>query len=225
MPSLLRDTVLQDVLSSLATTTDLEPQQNLWPTNPDSSEWIDGYTVPPNRQKLFVYSSSFGQNPEGFFVTSLPNGTNTGVLREHALRLNSSVSCEAIPRSEMPDPCPGARPFETHVKRSGVELNICAPGDSDEFPFTPSRHRQDFSEELYIDFNMDRSMVLSTNNDNFTTHCTSSTSRGYFELGNVWNDYVYGPLLDKWPSPDEMEKDFHDYREDDSFRTVHPTAE
>lgn len=212
MPRLQRDLVMQDVLGRLVTVSGLEPQPNLWPVNPDSNNWIDGYTTPPNRRIFSVYSTDFGFNPDGFFVTALDNGTNTGVLREHAIRLNSSVHCEHISRSDFPSPCLGAQPLETRIDRSGLRLNVCAPGNASQFPFTPSRHRQDISEDLYVNLEVSRSMAFQANADNFTVHCTASTSRGYFELGNEQNHYVYGPLLDRWPDPDDIAKNFNDFR-------------
>ncbi|OTB04241.1 hypothetical protein M426DRAFT_262474 [Hypoxylon sp. CI-4A] len=76
MPRLQRNLVLHDVLGRLVTVSDLEPQPNLWPVKPDSNQFIDGYLKPLHRQ---MFSSYFGYNPEGFFVTALSNGTNTGV--------------------------------------------------------------------------------------------------------------------------------------------------
>ncbi|OTA78493.1 hypothetical protein M434DRAFT_402231 [Hypoxylon sp. CO27-5] len=212
MPRLQRDLVMQDVLGRLVTVSDLEPQPNLWPINPDSNNWIDGYTTPPNRRIFMVYSTDFTLNPDGFFVTALDNGTNTGVLREHAIRLNSSVHCEHISRSEFPSPCPGAQPLETRIDRSGLRLSVCAPGNASQFPFTPSRHRQDISEDLYVDLEVSLNTASQAYADNFTVHCTASTTRGYFELGNERNHYVYGPLLDRWPDPDDIAKNFNDFR-------------
>ncbi|KAI1078705.1 hypothetical protein F5B20DRAFT_571469 [Whalleya microplaca] len=210
MPRLERDLVLQDVLGHLVTVSDLEPQPNLWPTNPDKSGFVDGYVTPLDRRMFSAYSAKAKENPEGFFVTALENGTNTGVLREHAIRLNSSVHCEHIPQSDFPLPCQGARPFEIGVERPGLKLNVCVPGNSSQFPFTSSRHRQDITEDLYI--HLEGPYNLTHLHDNFTVHCTASTSRGYFELGNEQNLYVYGPLLDRWPDPHDIETNFNDFR-------------
>ena len=37
------------------------------------------------------------------------------------------------------------------------------------------------------------------------------TTRGYFELGNNWNNNTYGPLLEHWPDPAEMAENFNDW--------------
>jgi hypothetical protein len=47
---------------------------------------------------------------------------------------------------------------------------------------------------------------------NFTLHCKANTTRGYFELGNSQNNFTYGPLLQKWPSVEEVKLDFNDLR-------------
>ncbi|KAI4865449.1 hypothetical protein F4820DRAFT_420471 [Hypoxylon rubiginosum] len=210
MPYVQRDLVLQDVLGHLATVSDVEPQPNLWPVNPGPSDSIGGYLTPPNRRIFQSYSERLGMYPNGFFVTALDNGTNTGVLREHAIRLNSSVHCEHIPHSDLPSPCPGARPLEIHIERQGLNLSVCAPGNASQFPFTPSRHRQDITEDLYI--HLEEPYNLTSVHNNFTVRCTATTSRGYFELGNEDNDYVYGPLLDRWPEPNDIATNFNDYR-------------
>ncbi|XXG99326.1 hypothetical protein Hte_005663 [Hypoxylon texense] len=211
MPIVQRDLVLQDVLGHLVTVSDIEPQPNLWPIiKPGSSSSIAGYLTPPNRRIFESYADRIGLYPDGFFVTALDNGTNTGVLREHAIRLNSSVHCEHISDSDFPSPCPGGRPLEIHIERRGLTLGVCAPGNASQFPFTPSRHRQDIAEELYI--RKEEPYSLAQVRSNFTVRCTASTSRGYFELGNEKNNYVYGPLLDRWPDPDDIATNFNDYR-------------
>ncbi|KAI0199487.1 hypothetical protein F4808DRAFT_471499 [Astrocystis sublimbata] len=213
MPYLQPDIVLQEVVDQLATTSDLETQPNLWSNNPDPNAFIDGIYNPLDRGMLFAYIPSNGNNPDGFFVTALMNGTNTGVLREHAIRLNSSVHCELILHSDFPSPCPGGKPFKTHVKRQLVELRVCAPGNMSAFPFTPSRNRQDITEDLYLDLQVFPDLdIPDIDSYNFTTHCTASTSRGYFELGNVQNKFAYGQLLDKWPSPEYIAHETNDFR-------------
>jgi hypothetical protein len=44
-----------------------------------------------------------------------------------------------------------------------------------------------------------------------TIHCTATTTRGYFELGNDWNNNTYGPLLAHWPDPAEMAENSNDW--------------
>ncbi|KAI1321938.1 hypothetical protein F5Y16DRAFT_387995 [Xylariaceae sp. FL0255] len=213
MPFIQPDLILQDVLGQIGTVSDLEAQPNLWPVNPDLNAFADGKSNPVDRQTFSAYAPNSGYNPDGFFVTSLVNGTNTGVLREHALRLNSSAHCQLISRSEYPSSCPGASPFITHIQRDILDLRICVLGNTSVFPFTPSRNRQDITEEMYVDLEVFPN-TYNPNIDaaNFTTHCVASTSRGYFELGNIHNQYVYGSLLEEWPTPQYIVQDTNDYR-------------
>ena len=53
----------------------------------------------------------------------------------------------------------------------------------------------------------------------YTMHCTVSTTRGYFELASQHNNNTFGPLLEKWPSPDELAANFND-RTDGVLPTV-----
>ena len=79
-------------------------------------------------------------------------------------------------------------------------------------------------EELFIDLHYDAEAVFGLGHqgarpDNYTMHCTASTTRGYFELGNHMNNYVYGPLLDKWPNEEYI------FSETNNFLAVGASAE
>ncbi|KAI0161798.1 hypothetical protein GGR52DRAFT_586027 [Hypoxylon sp. FL1284] len=214
MPLVSRDLILQDVLGRLVTVSDVEAQPNLWPISPIPNDLASDYLTPSIRRIFMSYRSYSGKLEPDFFVTGLENGTNTGVLREHAVRLNSSVRCEYIQQADIPSPCPGVRPFEVRIERQGLKLSVCVPGNAAQFPFTPSRHRQDIVEDLYLHFEEPHN--LTRLNSNTTIRCTASTSRGYFELGNEQNHYVYGPLLDRWPDPDDITANFNDFWGEDA---------
>jgi hypothetical protein len=53
--------------------------------------------------------------------------------------------------------------------------------------------------------------LYPSQNTSYTIHCTATTTRGYFELGNDWNLNTYGPLLDQWPNRVQMAEDFNDW--------------
>lgn len=153
-----------------------------------------------------------------FFVASLPAGSATGVLREHLMRLNSSIKCEEIDRSAMPSPCPGPRPFTASLTR-GIQTNIsvCIPGNYTASPWTLSRNRQEHVEDMYIDIwdtayaPFGGTWASDFGNLTSTMHCAARTTRGFFELGNAQNRNTYGPVLANWPSKDRMERDFNDW--------------
>ncbi|KAB2099278.1 hypothetical protein AG0111_0g12554 [Alternaria gaisen] len=131
-----------------------------------------------------------------FFVAGLPARTMTGVLRNHIMRLNSSVSCEEVDAGDFPSPCPGGRPLTVSwVHFLDTEVRVCVPGGYTAFPWSLSRNRQDLTEEV-------KSSAFC---------CKATTTRGYFELGNNWNNNTYRPLLGHWPDPAEMEESFNDW--------------
>ena len=147
---------------------------------------------------------------KNFFVSNIINGTTTGVLREHAMRLNSSVECDNS--TAFPDSCPGGQPFEASFSQaSDLNISICVPGNFTASPYSLSRSRQDIVEDLYIDVvSPPNSSFIFEYSRNYTVHCKASTTRGYFELGNYLNDYQPGPLIDHWPVPQNESKDFND---------------
>jgi hypothetical protein len=100
-----------------------------------------------------------------------------------------------------------------------ITIRICAPGHYGKLPWTLSRDRQDITEELYVDvwFPGDTNIIpeyaglVDFRISNFTTLCTTTTTRGYFELPNYRNGYLTQPLNDKWPDKETMWSEWNDY--------------
>ncbi|KAI1420251.1 hypothetical protein F5Y12DRAFT_138681 [Xylaria sp. FL1777] len=146
------------------------------------------------------------------FASAFPSGVNTGVLRYHAMRLNTSVQCEAVSRDKFPDTCPGAMPFYGNLSLPSTQdqnnpafgtpdilLRWCVPGNFSSSPWSINRDRQDITEEMFVDFFLpEESVSWQSFSDSFTTHCSASTTRGYFELPNYQNNFTHGPLLENW---------------------------
>jgi hypothetical protein len=131
--------------------------------------------------------------------------------------MNSSVSCGPIPRESFPTECPGNNSFETSYNgTTGYPINarICAPQDYAVNPWSTSRDRQDLIEEVYIDFTIPLSTAARfrqvTSFGNFTIHCVGKSTRGYFELGNYYNDNIPGPLLNKCLDNITLVENFND---------------
>ncbi|KAJ7159600.1 hypothetical protein C8R46DRAFT_1194891 [Mycena filopes] len=204
--------VVADVASSLVTAADLEQQPNLWVDDPYArvDKNIDAFVTLPERGMFFWYTPDGPHAKDRYFVSALPNGTTTGVLRQHAIRMNSSASCEAIPRSGFPASCGGARPVEAAFSNEFIQVRVCVPGEVGPSPWTLSRNRQDITEEVYIDVAVSKDL-LTYSAHNFTTHCTAGSTRGFFELGNYFNGFAYGPLIEEWPAPDVLAREFNDY--------------
>jgi hypothetical protein len=162
-----------------------------------------------------------------FFLAGIPSNTTTGILREHAMRLNSTVACSKIERTSFPTSCPGEEPFTASSEMTDdISVRICVPGKLGVFPWTLSRNRQDIVEEIYIDM-WDTYEYRAGESDgddtNATVHCEVKTTRGYFELGNLRNNGTYGPLLQDWPDADVMARDFNDLVSDDRKTAFVPT--
>lgn len=145
---------------------------------------------------------------------------HTGILREHAMRLNSTTECSRIARDQFPATCGGTMPLmKTLDDTQNMTIRVCAPGDYSKSPWTLSRDRQDITEELYVDVWFPGNTTLIPKYagsiyiplSNFTTSCTTSTTRGYFELPNYRNDYLAQQLLDQWPDNETMWSEWNDY--------------
>ncbi|KAJ5541954.1 hypothetical protein N7461_007957 [Penicillium sp. DV-2018c] len=211
--------VLQEVMNSLATFNVLDFETHLWPDPSYLANEHDVEADPTSRQTLAYWTdprwmsdpdpNAPTKKPVNCFVTALQNNTMTGVLREHAIRLNSSAVCEQIPREQFPSACPGNRPFQTSFSSNLLDIRVCAPGEYGVYPWTLSRNRQDINEHLYLDV-VDRRGEGLINVASFTLHCTTTTTRGYFELANYMNSQIYGPLLEEWPDNETMARYFDD---------------
>ncbi|PYI03330.1 hypothetical protein BO78DRAFT_472076 [Aspergillus sclerotiicarbonarius CBS 121057] len=196
---------VQQVAKKTQLVSEMDVQPYLWPDNWTSIS--DAQAI--ERGTFFWYDETFPSDK--YFVSALQNGTNTGVLREHAIRLNSTSACVAVPASEFPQTCPGDRPFVTNLTAPDLlDIRICVPGMYGQTPWTRSRDRQDISEELWIDV-VPQLWEFETYQSNFTLRCTTNSTRGYFEISNSRNGNNPGPLLEKWPSQEELAKDFNDY--------------
>jgi hypothetical protein len=205
--------VVEDVLKKTPMVTNKDIQPYLWPISSAAAP-PSGYVSPNNLNSSMFY---FNQYPEGYFISAFQNGTTTGVLREHAMRLNTSLDCGAISSADFPETCTGDSPFEASYhfhgwdnNTSDLKVRACAPGNHSKSPWTLSRDRQDIEEETFLDVKT-AGLFVDAYIPSFTMKCRSSTTRGYFELGNYHNDYHPGGLIEKWPTSEEMNTEFNDY--------------
>ncbi|KAH6625582.1 hypothetical protein C7974DRAFT_203234 [Boeremia exigua] len=195
----------------------------------DLSSYTRGSDISYMWQAEDKYGASIPTNLDNadqqVWIAALPADTTTGVLREHIMRLNSSVSCTNLTASAFPSTCTGTNPFrasfnyESWETRWNGTLEVCAPGDQGTYPWTLSRNRQEITEELFIRYAETYvSESFGDDSRDGVIHCTAQTSRGYFELGNFYNGGQAGPLLDKWPSR-EVPYQYHDYFEQELTAT------
>lgn len=199
--------VMDNIISSTITGKLSDKQPFLWSTNSPNITSVDANITD---------SSSFNNIPKVQFIATFPVGTDTGVLRELALRLNMSVSCSLVPQSDFPSTCPGHVPlYQTfsNIKSSTsgpfgdlsnprYHAQMCAPGNTRLSPWNNTSDRQDITEEFWLDYQQTPHDGIWGNRDessNYTQNCYGNSTLGYFELPNYWNGHVAGPLLDKVP--------------------------
>lgn len=214
MPRTLAVNLVRQKLKSVSKS---DIQSNLW------LEDTNYRRLPTEQQQAqtFAWVESKRDMNISYFASSVLNGTTTGVLRQHAMRINSTIECESGP---VPPTCDGTQPFftvfnHTGFATSGIKATICVEGNHSAVPWTRSRDRQDILEHMWISLEVaqDRDgrkvkgQALLEDVQAFNLSCRASSTRGYFELGNHWNDQVSRPLLDEWPSRETTKKDFNDH--------------
>lgn len=121
--------------------------------------------------------------------------TSTGMARQFVPRLNSSLTWDALSPDQFPSNCSGTTFFRNYTvspkEIDAYSISVCMIGDLAHTPFTPTRNRQDFNETLFV--------TANTGRGNTTFQLTLSTSAGYFELLNDFNNDTAGPLLEGSP--------------------------
>lgn len=204
--------VARKVGNQLPTLSNMGSQNHIWPILPTMG---DNWAM--DIGNTFYYYQKMSIKPIPFYVTALPPNFNTGVLREHAIRFNTSVGCETVPRSSYPDICPGDGPLAGEFSNSETRNRYCVAGDYTTVPWKIDRNRQDLMEEMWVDnlipygspISLSSGFAESTVN-NITVHCTANTTRGYFELPNFHNKDTPGTLLEEWPSQEVLNGKFND---------------
>lgn len=204
--------IARQVRNQLPTFSNLLTLDHIWPNVAGQGDnWVMDLG-----DTLYYYQMTGVKNIP-FYVSNFPQSFSTGVLREHAIRFNSTVSCRTVPRSSFPEVCPGTAPLAGDFSNKETQNRFCVPGDYTITPWTINRNRQDITEELWVDNYLpygsqilDVESFATSNVKNLTLYCMARTSRGYFELPNIHNDGEAGPLLTEWPSQEVLEADFDD---------------
>lgn len=153
---------------------------------------------------IFALHEILGSGAKDPFVAQLPSGFNTGVISQFIPRINSSAEYTSIDASQWPKNCDtqtGA--FYTKYENSttssdcdtSYSIEACMPGDQTKSPWTSTRDRQDFSEELFLAVNL-AGCLRGVSYGTTYFRLSMNTTAGYFELPNYMNGGVAGPLLD-----------------------------
>lgn len=192
-----RDLVTARVASRLESESRTQTQLHLWKEGSDEEAATSIASLAPRG------------SPNPFFVSAIPVGTNTGVLRQHAMRLDSTVRCSLVGMEEYPERCPGDQPLTGTLGNGDGTVKFCVPGAQGAAAWSLSRNSQTIQEHVFLASWAGPNMGDSTAQSpraNFTARCDAETRRGYFELPNQHNGGRPGPLLAKWPSAAELQE-------------------
>jgi len=196
-----------------------DKQPYLW----SRSKGADSLNITSAALSLGKDLTNFKSLPATLYTATFPVGTDTGLIRQLALRLNSSVDCKIVAESEFPESCYGQNPFNqvyTNIANSEssdprlfdpyqtsqtnprkFRARTCAPGNITMSPWRASGHRQDISEEFWLD--LQYTPETNSSGSNFTQFCQGKSTLGYFELPNYWNGHMAGDVLNRLPSPND----------------------
>ncbi|KAJ7074106.1 hypothetical protein C8F01DRAFT_1272425 [Mycena amicta] len=183
----------------LASTTNDQPQMNLW------SQALDCNTLTQTKNSLLCVlgggqyilgNMSLLNDP---FFSQLPSGFSTGLVKQFAPRINSTAHRENITAAAFPANCdqiPDALFLRyANISNAGsYALEVCMPGNVTASPWKSQRSRQDFSEELYLNITLsgfDGIQAFSGADTSFYSKIT---------LPNYMNGGINGPLLTDDPS-------------------------
>ena len=149
------------------------------------------------------------------FFSPLPNGFNSGVLRQYAPRVNSNTSVRIVQENEYPSNCDSvptnlfanyssvyaSYPGSKYSSTQSWVVSACMRGPNTTSPWSATRDRQDFYEVLYINVSMqDTKYALSPLRNGTLLEVKLHTTAGYFELPSYMNNQTAGPLLEKDPT-------------------------
>ena len=194
------------------------PQGRLWSRKANNCtirdpETYAGRKVPNSCLSGQANSTSVNQLTDPF-LAQLPVDYNTGLIRQFALRLNSTAWREAVDEDDYPANC-DSLPGAFHVNYSSVSpnnattvmtgwdtwsLTACMPADLRQSPWRKTRDRQDLTEDLYLNISLPYYQPNPFSIPGGLFKVSLNTTAGYFELPNYMNGQQPGKLLDEDPS-------------------------
>jgi hypothetical protein len=196
--------------SALTSATNTQPQSQLWQGAGFTCNVLDlDVPVPPSCGKGATFGNiSTLHDP---FLAEIPDGFNTGLVRQFIPRINSTAEYMEISEGDYPTGCDD-KPSAFFVDYSNITtlsqsysqawgLQACMPANLSVSPWKPTRERQDFTEELFLNVTLVNYEIGEDTGYNHAYYkVTVRTTGGYFELPNYMNNGVAGPLLDHDPN-------------------------
>jgi len=206
-----RGLVVPRVMRKLCDMSGEDTQSHLWPEINHGNGTLPSDSTSLYADRFVYWEGVLNSNdPHSYYASALPRLATTGTLRYHALRQHTTVRCAKVAHADFPTPCPGDSPFTTNFSAQGLDIKVCAAGALDRSPWTLSRNRQNVVEDMWIDAWLDDDSPYGDSARNWTVHCATNSSRGYFEVGSKHNGNMPGPLLETWPSKEALQADFND---------------
>lgn len=124
------------------------------------------------------------------FASSLPKNSVTGLYRQLATRMNSTCNCEI---SDFPSQCDDGG---LNYKSENLTIEFCVDGLFQKSPWKFEQYmREDITEEFYVRLTANESISNEWFQSGDTYRCTGTSTFGYFELGNHFNNETSGPLV------------------------------
>lgn len=201
--------------SALTTANVDDPQSQLWPgcnltAACNALDMVDGNVPYKNIcNDKGVTFSNISQLCSPFFA-ELPNGFNTGLIRQFLPRINSTADYQMVEASDFPENCQSKNGSfyvdmgnSTDISPDLWHLQACMPADLRNSPWKATGNRQDFTEALWLNVTFWNQSASGTGGVVFPSlysKVTVTTSAGYFELPNYMNSQLAGPLLDNDPT-------------------------
>ncbi|KAK3388485.1 hypothetical protein B0T20DRAFT_484059 [Sordaria brevicollis] len=122
------------------------------------------------------------------FASSVSKHIKTGLYRQLATRMNSTCHCE---EAEFPSQCDDGG---LNYKSENLTIEFCVDGLFKQNPWKLEQYqREDVTEEFYVRVSADQTKLYYALNQSY--RCTGTSSLGYFELGNHFNNGEHGPLI------------------------------
>lgn len=200
------DPVITLLASRLVATSLDDPQIKLWCTNITHDTFAHGkgpgLTVNPFAKPYGLNSFFVFAFPVDAYWSQLPYNFSTGLEKAVMPRINSSTSWDIITSEEYPAECHRI-PDALYLSYSGSTLHdgryyfeVCMPSNITQTLWKNQTTRQDFTEALYLNTTFQGDYPnLPYKAGTHLARVNLSTTAGYFELPNHYNNEQAGPLL------------------------------
>ena len=190
----------------LASAKNTDPQIRLWSADPSCSGNSEQNN--PCRAPGVQYTLGGLATVNQSFLSQLPVGFSTGLLRQFSPGISSNAYLENITTEVFSRSCGNTTDslylrYQDSTSDIKFDFEVCMPGNMTQSPWRAQRTRQDFREDLLLKANLSRSSQGHFESDIYVRNVSLTTVAGYFELPNYRNGEFAGPLLEPDLDPTE----------------------